>query len=83
MRLLALSAEIVPTEQEYLRIRLLKEIDSFWSDYLEILSKIRTLVSVKVYLPQDPQEAFFAETVNLFQKGFQRLNARLSEITYQ
>ena len=51
---------IIPTEQqEYLKVLLLKEIDSFWSDYLESLNKIRTLVSVKNYLPQDPQEAFF------------------------
>lgn len=52
-------SEIVPLEQEYIKVRLMKEIDSFWSDYLESLNKIRTLVSVKVYLPQEPQEAFF------------------------
>lgn len=51
--------ELVSTEQEYLKILLVKEIDSFWSDYLESLNKIRTLVAVKGYLPQDPQEAFF------------------------
>jgi hypothetical protein len=36
-----------------------KEIDNFWSEYLEALNKIRTLVNVKSYLPQEPQEAFF------------------------
>lgn len=51
--------EIVPAEQEYLKVLLVKEIDAFWSDYLESLNKIRTLVNAKVYLPQDPQEAFF------------------------
>jgi preprotein translocase subunit SecA len=51
--------EIAPIEQEYLKARLVKEIDNFWSEYLESLSKIRELVRVKVYLPQEPQEAFF------------------------
>jgi len=51
--------EIVPIEQEYLKARLVKEIDNFWSEYLESLNKIRALVNVKVYLPQEPQEAFF------------------------
>lgn len=51
--------EIIPIEQEYLKARLVKEIDNFWSEYLESLNKIRTLVNVKYYLPQEPQEAFF------------------------
>ncbi|CAG8752881.1 39483_t:CDS:2, partial [Gigaspora margarita] len=51
--------EIVPIEPEYLKARLVKEIDNFWSEYLESLNKIKTLVNVKVYLPQEPQEAFF------------------------
>jgi len=75
--------EIVPIEQEYLKARLVKEIDNFWSEYLESLNKIRALVNVKVYLPQEPQEAFFWETIDLFHKGFQQLNKRLGEIAYQ
>jgi preprotein translocase subunit SecA len=51
--------EIVPIEPEYLKVRLVREIDNFWSEYLESLNKIRILVNVKVYLPQEPQEAFF------------------------
>jgi preprotein translocase subunit SecA len=51
--------EIVPIEQEYLKARLVKEIDNFWSEYLESLNRIRTLANVKSYLPQEPQEAFF------------------------
>ena len=49
----------MPIEPEYLKARLVKEIDNFWSEYLESLNKIRTLVNVKYYLPQEPQEAFF------------------------
>jgi hypothetical protein len=41
------------------------------------------LVNVKVYLPQEPQEAFFWETIDLFQQGFQQLNKRLVDIAYQ
>ncbi|CAJ0914596.1 1312_t:CDS:2 [Entrophospora sp. SA101] len=55
----AKATQFIPVEQEYLRVRLVKEVDRFWSDYLEALTKIKTLVNVKVYLPQDPQEAFF------------------------
>jgi preprotein translocase subunit SecA len=51
--------EIIPIEQEYLKARLVKEIDNFWSEYLESLNRIRTLANVKSYLPQEPQEAFF------------------------
>jgi preprotein translocase subunit SecA len=51
--------EIIPIEPEYLKARLVKEVDNFWSEYLESLSKVRELVRVKVYLPQEPQEAFF------------------------
>jgi preprotein translocase subunit SecA len=51
--------EIVPIEQEYLKARLVKEIDNFWSEYLESLNKIKVLINVKYYLPQEPQEAFF------------------------
>lgn len=77
------TAEITPQDQEYLKILLVKEIDSFWSDYLEALNKIRALSRIKNYLPQDPQEGFFWETIDLFQTGFQRLNKRLSEIAHQ
>jgi len=70
-------------EQEYLKVSLLKEIDLFWSDYLESLNKIRTLVNAKVYLPQDPQEAFFWETAELFREGFKQLNKKLEKILYQ
>lgn len=51
--------QIAPSEQEYLKARLVKEVDNFWSSYLEALGKIKELVKVKVYLPQEPQEAFF------------------------
>jgi len=51
--------ELIPIEQEYLKARLVKEIDNFWSEYLESLNRIRTLANVKSYLPQEPQEAFF------------------------
>jgi preprotein translocase subunit SecA len=51
--------EMVPIEQEYLKSLLVKEIDNFWSEYLESLNKVRTLSAVKIYLPQEPQEAFF------------------------
>ncbi|MCE8168204.1 MAG: preprotein translocase subunit SecA [Candidatus Moeniiplasma glomeromycotorum] len=70
-------------ESEYLKARLVKEIDNFWSEYLESLNKIRTLASVKYYLPQEPQEAFFWETINLFHRGFQKLNRRLEGVAYQ
>jgi preprotein translocase subunit SecA len=75
--------ELVPIEQEYLKARLVKEIDNFWSEYLESLNKVRTLANVKYYLPQEPQEAFFWETINSFRQGFQQLNRRLSDIAYQ
>src|SRR5207253_4707706 len=64
--------EIIPIEPEYLKARLVKEIDNFWSEYLESLNKIRTLVNVKYYLPQEPQEAFFWETIDLFHQGFRQ-----------
>ncbi|WNE40393.1 MAG: Protein translocase subunit SecA [Mycoplasmataceae bacterium] len=69
-----------PIEQEYLKSQLVKEIDNFWSEYLESLNKIRVLANVKAYLPQEPQEAFFWETIDIFQKGFQQLNKRLADI---
>jgi len=69
-------------EQEYLKFLLVKEVDNFWSEYLESLNKTRALVNVKVYLPQDPQEAFFWETIDLFQRGFRQLNKKLNEILY-
>jgi len=37
---------------------------------------------VKVYLPQDPQEAFFWETIDLFQRGFRQLNKKHNKIVY-
>jgi preprotein translocase subunit SecA len=51
--------EIIPIEQEYLKARLVKEIDNFWSEYLETLNKVKILANIKYYLPQEPQEAFF------------------------
>jgi preprotein translocase subunit SecA len=62
-------------KEEYPRINFIKKIDNFWSDYLECINKIRTLISVKSWLPQDPQEAFFWETVTLFRKGIQELKS--------
>jgi hypothetical protein len=47
------------------------------------LNKIRVLANVKIYLPQEPQEAFFWETIDIFQKGIQQLSKKLTEITYQ
>ncbi|CFW92853.1 Protein translocase subunit SecA [endosymbiont DhMRE of Dentiscutata heterogama] len=79
----AKKGEIVSIEQEYLKARLVKEIDNFWSEYLESLNKIRTLVNVRAYLPQEPQEAFFWETINSFQQGFRQLSSRLGDIAYQ
>jgi preprotein translocase subunit SecA len=51
--------QIAPSEQEYLKARWVKEVDHFWSNYLESLNKIKELVKIKGYLPQEPQEAFF------------------------
>jgi hypothetical protein len=52
----------------------------FWSEYLETLTKVKSLSSVKVYLPQEPQEAFFKETMEIFQKGFSHLDKKLRNI---
>jgi preprotein translocase subunit SecA len=70
--------QIVPHEQEYLKARWVKEVDRFWSNYLEALNKIKELVKIKIYLPQEPQEAFFWETISLFHKGFNQLKQRIS-----
>ncbi|KLL05097.1 MAG: preprotein translocase subunit SecA [Mycoplasmataceae bacterium RV_VA103A] len=75
--------KMVPIEQEYLKARLVKEIDNFWSEYLESLNKIRALVNVSYFLPQEPQEAFFWETINSFRQGIRQLSRRLGDITYQ
>jgi preprotein translocase subunit SecA len=65
-------------KEEYLRINFVKEIDNFWSNYLECINKIRTLISVKFWLPQDPQEAFFWEAIALFRKGIKELKSFLN-----
>ncbi|MCE8162661.1 MAG: preprotein translocase subunit SecA [Candidatus Moeniiplasma glomeromycotorum] len=75
------TTEVAPSEQEYLKARWVKEVDHFWSNYLESLAKIKELVKVKVYLPQEPQEAFFWETISLFKKGFKQLNQKVSSLS--
>lgn len=62
---------------DHLRFELIKTVDDFWADYLEILEKTRSLVKIKVYLSKNPQEAFFWETTNMFNKGFRKLNKQL------
>jgi preprotein translocase subunit SecA len=49
---------------------ILKEVDLFWSNYLQILEKIRNMLVVKMYLPQDLQEAFFFESNKVFNEKF-------------
>ncbi|RHZ35437.1 preprotein translocase subunit SecA [endosymbiont GvMRE of Glomus versiforme] len=65
---------------EYLKSKLVREIDNFWSDYLEHLNKIRTLVHVRYYLPQEPQEAFFWENISSFRSGYRQLKKKLNNI---
>lgn len=55
---------------EQVRKTTLKDIDAFWANYLQTLEKIRNMLAVKVYLPQDPQEAFFLESNAVFNKEF-------------
>jgi hypothetical protein len=38
------------------------------------------LVKVKQWLPQDPQESFFWETMNLFKKNFNKLTNELKKM---
>jgi preprotein translocase subunit SecA len=45
--------------QPYLKSQLVREIDFAWANYLEGLEKVKNLVNVRVWLPQDPQESFF------------------------
>jgi len=52
---------------------LLKKIDNFWSDYLESINRIKILISVKIYLPENPQESFFWEVSELFENNFNKL----------
>lgn len=54
---------------------ILRDIDNFWADYLQTLEKIRNMLAVKVYLPQDPQEAFFLESNAVFNKEISALRA--------
>ena len=45
--------------QSYLKSQLVRTIDFAWANYLESLEKIKQLVNIKSWLPQDVQEAFF------------------------
>jgi len=45
--------------QQYVKSQLVRKIDFAWANYLESLEKVRQLVYVKGWLPQDSQEAFF------------------------
>jgi len=74
------STEINDFSSEYLRPQLVKKIDYYWSNYLEALTKIRNLIGMCVYLPQEPQEAFFWETDTLFQKTCQQIKKDLKKI---
>lgn len=69
--------EISSFRFEYLKSNLLYEIDDFWTEYLEVVEKSRELVKVKIYLPQDPKEAFFLETLDLFKQGLKQLRKNL------
>lgn len=59
--------------EKYIKMSLLKEIDNFWSEYLESINRIRNLSWVRIYFPEDPKESFFLETNELFKSGFKKL----------
>jgi preprotein translocase subunit SecA len=70
---------VVLDYQDKLKKMLVEEIDLFWANYLESLNKIRSMLSIKVYLPQDPQEAFFSESNQIFQKAYEDLQIKLKK----
>ncbi|WNE41325.1 MAG: Protein translocase subunit SecA [Mycoplasmataceae bacterium] len=71
---------IVLNYQDKLKKIIVEEIDIFWANYLESLNKIRSMLAIRVYLPQNPQEAFFSESNNLFQKEYSDLQLKLKEM---
>lgn len=71
---------IVINYQDKLKKIIVEEIDIFWANYLESLNKIRSMLAIRVYLPQNPQEAFFSESNNLFQKEYNDLQLKLKEM---
>jgi preprotein translocase subunit SecA len=70
----------ISRQNKFLKIFLLKEVDKFWSGYLESLNKIRSLIHVKIFLPKDPQEAFFEETKDIFGEEFKRLDEKIKKM---
>ncbi|RHZ35989.1 DEAD/DEAH box helicase [endosymbiont GvMRE of Glomus versiforme] len=66
--------------QQYLKSQLVREIDFSWANYLESLEKVRFLVYVRQWLPQDPQEAFFWETSELFQVTRRHIHKKMRQI---
>ena len=56
-----------------LKRMILEKIDMFWADFLEVLNKIRSMSFIKIYAPQNPQDAFFSETNLMFKKSFKNL----------
>jgi preprotein translocase subunit SecA len=69
-----------PESQQYLKSQLVREIDFSWANYLESLEKVRFLVHVRQWLPQDPQEAFFWETSELFQVTRRHIHKKMRQI---
>jgi preprotein translocase subunit SecA len=62
---------------------LVKEIDKFWSNYLESVEKIRDLLPIKVYLFQDQQEIFFLESMEVFKKGIAAFEKEIEKIIFE
>ena len=56
-------------EKKKKAVELLKFIDKFWSEYLTSVEEIRDLIGVKVYLPEDPQLAFFLSIGKIFEEN--------------
>ncbi|RHZ37345.1 preprotein translocase subunit SecA [endosymbiont GvMRE of Glomus versiforme] len=66
--------------QQYLKSQLVREIDFSWANYLESLEKVRFLVHVRQWLPQDPPEAFFWETSGLFRITCRHIRKKMRQI---
>lgn len=59
---------------------IIKKIDSFWSDYLDVLEKMGTMIWTRNYLPQDPRESFLWETKKIFEKKFKKMEKEIKKI---
>ncbi|WNE41954.1 MAG: Protein translocase subunit SecA [Mycoplasmataceae bacterium] len=70
---------LIPHQQNIKKL-LTDEVDIFWANYLESLNKIRSMLSIKIYLPQSPQEAFFLESNKLFQNSYVKLQKDIEKI---